>query len=362
MTVKLGIWRIDGDHAQRLPPRVIDSEERLERILESHLDILGLGDLLSIGRQVTTEFGKRIDLLAIDEQGDLHVIELKRDKTPRDVVAQALEYGFWIRGLSTEDVVALFARHHDGGRLETAFSNHFGVDFPEQINTDHHLAIVATEMTTSTEQIVDYLRGYGVPINVLFFEYLLDDGREFLARSWLSDPDIEPAPSSTTRRQPHWNGMDFAVAVGESEHRNWDDMRQYGFVSAGHGPKYRKAMARLFEGARVWAMIPGAGYVGVGEVLAPAVAVRDFTVDTHSGDVPILGLPLRAQAMGEDSDDEDRSEYAVRVRWIDSRPRGEAHLESGMFANQNVVARLTQPFTLQRLPEIFDADFDPEEG
>ena len=51
--------------------------------------------------------------------------------------------------------------------------------------------------------------------------------------------------------------MDFFVAVGENEHRNWDDMRRYGFVSAGHGDKYRKAMSNLFEGARVWAAIPG---------------------------------------------------------------------------------------------------------
>jgi hypothetical protein len=28
---------------------------------------------------------------------------------------------------------------------------------------------------------VEYVRGYGVPINVLFFEYLMDEEREYLA-------------------------------------------------------------------------------------------------------------------------------------------------------------------------------------
>jgi hypothetical protein len=40
------------------------------------------------------------------------------------------------------------------------------------------------------------------------------------------------------------------------------------------------------------------------------------------------------------------SEYLARVRWLDARPRGQAIWEKGMFANQNVVAKLRQPYTL----------------
>jgi RecB family endonuclease NucS len=49
--------------------------------------------LLIIGRQVATSSGKVIDLLAADADGVLHVLELKKDKTPREVVAQVLDYG-----------------------------------------------------------------------------------------------------------------------------------------------------------------------------------------------------------------------------------------------------------------------------
>lgn len=45
--------------------------------------------LLIIGRQVINSFGKRLDLLAMDSEGALYVIEVKRDRTPRQVVAQA---------------------------------------------------------------------------------------------------------------------------------------------------------------------------------------------------------------------------------------------------------------------------------
>lgn len=347
---------MDGRSVEQVPASGISSEERLEEIIEASIDILGLGNLFQIGRQVITDYGKRIDLLAIDGQGDLHVIELKKDRTPREVVAQALEYGFWVQGLSFEAIRELYAKHHQGEDFDSAFTTHFEADLPEAINTSHHLVVVATGIDQSTEQIVDYVRGYGVPINVLFFEYLRDGDREYLARSWLTDPELEAPSSSGGKKQAPWNGRDFFVAVGENQHRNWDDMRKYGFVSAGHGEKYKKAMSTLFEGARVWAEIPGTGYVGVGEVVSPAVAVNDFEVELNGSRIPILEAPLEAANMGEDSADPEQSEYLARVRWIDTRPREQAVWEKGMFANQNVVAKLRQPFTLQRLAEVFDLD------
>ncbi len=60
--------------------------------------------------------------------------------------------------------------------------------------------------------------------------------------------------------------------------------------------------------------------------------------------------------MGDDSESEELSEYLARVRWIDDRDRTEAFWQKGMFANQNVVARLRHPFTLQQLSEHFSLD------
>jgi hypothetical protein len=362
MSVKFGLWRLDGPSVQRVQPSRISSEGQLEEVIETRLEILGLGNLMQLGRQVITDFGKRIDLLAIDDEADLHVIELKRDRTPREVVAQALEYGFWVQGLSFEAVRELYAMHHQGDDFDSAFTSHFEADLPEAINTAHHLAVVATGMDASTEQIVEYVRGYGVPINVLFFEYLKDEDREYLARSWLTDPELEAPASGKSKRQAPWNGKDFFVAVGENHNRNWDDMRGYGFVSAGHGEKYRKAMGNLLEGARVWAAIPGTGYVGVGEVTGPAVGINDFDVEIDGVSMPILRAPLQAPNMHEDADDPDLCEYLAPVRWLDTRPRERAVWEKGMFANQNVVAKLRQPFTLQRLAEIFDAEGSTHTG
>lgn len=365
MAVKFGLWRVDGEAVEQVQPSTITSEERLEEILEERIDILGLGDLLRIGRQVRTDFEKRIDLLAMDQQGDLYVIELKKDKTPREVVAQALEYGFWVQSLSSEAISDLYAKYHEevDDDFEAAFADHFKEDVPEAVNTGHKLVVVATGMDRSTEQIIEYVRGYEVPINVLFFEYLDDDGREYLARSWLTDPELEAPTKSGAKKQPPWSGKDFFVAVGDGSERSWDDMVRYRFVSAGHGDKYRRAMQKLFVGARVWAAIPSSwakgganGYVGVGTVTAEAVPVTDFSVQVDGVTMNILDAPLEAENMGWESDDPERCEYLAAVRWTDVRKREDAFWEKGLYANQNVVTKLRDQHTLKLLAENFATD------
>jgi RecB family endonuclease NucS len=62
------------------------------------------GKLLIIGRQVSTNLGTTIDLLALDRLGNVVVVELKRDRTPRDTLAQALEYASFAEQLNTHEL------------------------------------------------------------------------------------------------------------------------------------------------------------------------------------------------------------------------------------------------------------------
>ena len=92
MPVEMGIWRIDGMSPMRLAVATLPSERALEDFLAKDPALLG-ESLLVVGRQVRTPHGKLIDLLAIDGEGNLHILELKRDRTPREVVAQVLDLG-----------------------------------------------------------------------------------------------------------------------------------------------------------------------------------------------------------------------------------------------------------------------------
>lgn len=50
-----------------------------------------------IGEQIPTKIGL-VDFLAIDRAGNLVVVELKRDRLPREVLAQAVDYASDVAG------------------------------------------------------------------------------------------------------------------------------------------------------------------------------------------------------------------------------------------------------------------------
>ena len=108
MPIEIGIWRVEQT-PQAIVPSMLDAESRLEQWLVDDISLVA-PNLLVIGRQVRTPFGGIIDILAMDANGDLTVLELKRDRTPREVVAQLLDYASWVNTLSEEKIGEIFQK------------------------------------------------------------------------------------------------------------------------------------------------------------------------------------------------------------------------------------------------------------
>jgi hypothetical protein len=357
MPVEVGLWRVDGETPTRIRSTGIELETQLERLIEQDPAILG-DPLLLIGRQVPTSMGGFVDLLAIDADGNLHVLELKRDRTPRDVVAQVLDYGSWASGLSNQDVRELYESYRPEIAFDVAFSDIFGESPPDDLNSSHHLTVVAHDADAATERIVNYLSSYAVPVNILFFRYFEDDGRRYLARSWLVSEAAVATRTASRRRgtKESWNGQDWYVSFGDDgSGRNWDDARKYGFVSAGGGIWFSRTLRALPPGARVFVYIPQTGYVAVGEVTSEALpfAEADVTVD---GEQQLLReLPLIGN-YHHPNEDAATAEYVVPVRWVRTLSREEAIRAPGLFANQNSACRLSSSFTIETLTKAFRLD------
>ncbi len=347
MPIEIGFWRL-GDKAIRIPYSPMQAEKRLEDVLSDDLSILD-PNLLLIGRQVPTTYGKFIDLLALDSEANLVVIELKRARTPRDVVAQLLDYGSWVRHQKDDGIAAIFSAHikkHHPDRADTSLDETFLERFkvarmPETMNESHRLLVVASELDDATERIINYLAEYhGVPINAAFFRFFRDGENSYLSRAWLTDPTaIDEKSAEKSEILAPWN-QEYYVSFG-GEHRDWEEAQKYGFVSAGGGRWYSKTLELLEEGARIWVNITGGvGYVGVGRVTERVVPIDKFLVDDgHGNQVPITDLSQNAAKHGKAKDDPDTAEYMVRVKWIKAVPVTEAIREKGFFGNTNSVAR-----------------------
>lgn len=356
MPVQQAIWKV-GLKPERLLPVRLPKEQLLEDMIAGTPEILS-EEWMIIGRQEPTGFGGRIDLLAIAPDASLVLIELKRDRTPREIVAQSLDYAAWVEQLSSERILQIYQRYTGGKNLDAEFESRFGVKLDEEtLNTSHQIVLVAVELDDATERIIQYLNDKGIAINALFFQVFQHGDDQLLSRAWMIDPGTTQANATATsvrtngEKEP-WNG-EYYVSFGEGRARAWDDARQYGFVSAGGGDWYSRTLKLLKPDDRIWVKIPGVGFVGTGIVMGPAVREGDFEFRNASGNRlnPQQAL-TRATYHREDSD----PEWFVPVKWVETVAMDNAFDEVGLFGNQNSVCRPATPkwrHTVERLKTHF---------
>lgn len=358
MPIHNAIWTV-GAQPQPLVESRLPSERVLEDMIVAAPRILS-DEWMLIGRQERTGAGGIIDLLAIAPDGALVLIELKRERTPREVVAQAIDYAVWVEALEPEDIAAIYGRFAPGRDLAADFRERFGQPLDEDtLNDSHQIVIVATHLDDSSERIVGYLNKRDIAINVLCFQVFASGGQQLLSRSWLLDPvhtQVSAAatpPARGAREREPWNG-EFYASFGQGETRSWDEARRYGFISAGGGAWYSNTLNLLNIGDRVWVKAPGYGFVGVGEVTGRPQRATEFRIQTPSGEHPALEVLTEASYHREFADDPERMEYFVPVRWLHTVPLEQAVNEIGLFGNQNTVCKPTTPkwrSTVERLKE-----------
>lgn len=343
MPIRTSLWRINSQ-PQQLEASSLNKEQLLEDMIVAAPRILS-DEWMLIGRQEDTGFGGRIDLLAIAPDGSLVLIELKRDRTPRDVVAQALDYASWVERLRPEDIAAIYGRFASGKSLADDFRHRFDLPLDEEkLNQTHQIIILASSLDESTERIVSYLSERDIPINVLCFQVFANGQEQLLSRSWLLDPvrTQTSAAITTDGQNEPWNG-EFYCSYGHSETRSWQDAVEYGFICGGGGAWYSRTLQLLNSGDRVWVNVPRTGYVGVGRVIGRSQPASAFKVVTPNGEVPVLEVAKRGRYHSEYLDDPELCEYFVPIKWLQTVPMEKAVQEIGLFGNQNTVCKPTAP-------------------
>jgi hypothetical protein len=117
----------------------IKERQHIEEWLRKNPEVMG-EDLLIIGHKYDKfEVNERLDLLAIDNDGNIVVIEVKRDVTGGNVDFQALKYASYCSRLNPNDILEIFTdyinRHGLGLDAVDELMTFLNVEDEETLNT-----------------------------------------------------------------------------------------------------------------------------------------------------------------------------------------------------------------------------------
>jgi hypothetical protein len=149
------------------------------------------------------------DILALDAQGNLVIVEIKRDWSDRAAVAQLLSYAADHRRVSYErlnDQAKQYAKW-PGGELIAEFRKFIDNDTfpPEKLGARQRVFIVAPSSDADLRTIVDWLQDYKVPIQFIPFSLIADEGGSprFLNIEG-AEADAEAFLTSEDEWEGHW--------------------------------------------------------------------------------------------------------------------------------------------------------------
>lgn len=202
------IWKItDGG-----PVPVAETGLQQESLLEKHLEdwIMANHDLLGerlmiIGHQVMIpDVRDRIDVLALDAQGNAVIVELKRGALKDPVDMQALRYASYISRWRFEDFESQ-ARSHRGqvgdpdfnfNELYRQFCEEAGVDEAPDLNVDQRIIIVGAEVRARLGSVALWLLEHNVDIKVIEVEMYREGKTLFLQPHTIIPSPIIPGSNA----------------------------------------------------------------------------------------------------------------------------------------------------------------------
>jgi len=164
----------------------------LEPWIASNPQIIG-PDIAIIGKQVMSKSGP-IDLLGIDRAGNLVIIEIKRDKLPREALAQAIDYASDTSDWTIDKIAEICTTYTKKNLLEFISESFPDVDIETlNINDSQRIVLIGFYIESSLERMIEWLSGnFNVNINAVVLNYIKTiNGDELLARTSIISEEIE---------------------------------------------------------------------------------------------------------------------------------------------------------------------------
>ena len=196
MATEIKTWQLVNGKLTQVSSSLADNgrKERddLEVWIKSSPEILGT-DIAIIGEQVQTKSGP-LDFLGIDRYGNLVIVELKRGKLPREVLAQAIDYASDISTYEPETLNEICLAY-----TKQTLSDYLTEKFPETnfdevaVNQAQRLLLVGFSIEESLRRMIEWLsEKYSLGINAVALHYIkTKNGDELLSRTVIIPEEVE---------------------------------------------------------------------------------------------------------------------------------------------------------------------------
>ncbi len=164
----------------------------IEDWIEKTPKVLG-EELLILQRQYIVPSGKKLDLLALDKEGNLVIIELKRDNSGSEVEWQAIKYASYFSNFLAEDIFEIFATYLSKDLLEAQSKIEEFLDSDlETLNDEQRIILVSKEFHSDVISAVLWLRGFEINIECVRLKPFLTPDQQLI----ISPEIIIPLPEA----------------------------------------------------------------------------------------------------------------------------------------------------------------------
>jgi hypothetical protein len=120
--------------------------------------------LLPVRRQAQIAGGGRPDIVALAPDGNVFVIEVKRD-VDRSQLAQCLEYAGWARRTSLDELAGLY--HRGSNSFFADWQQFTDSSVPVVVGRYPKLVLAARDFHGRTASALEFLQGYDLPVQLL---------------------------------------------------------------------------------------------------------------------------------------------------------------------------------------------------
>jgi hypothetical protein len=196
MASEIKTWQIKDGKLIQLRSSLADEGKRerddLEQWIRSNPTILG-DDIALIGEQVPTVSGP-LDFLGIDSSGNAVIVELKRDKLPREALVQAIDYASDVASWDMDRLQGI-CKNFNNQSLDDYLQGRFeGVQIADLgINQAQRLLLVGFSIEEPLSRMIEWLSdSYNVGINAITLNYVkTSNGDEILSRMVMIPEEVE---------------------------------------------------------------------------------------------------------------------------------------------------------------------------